>query len=183
MLSQLLLATGFAAATMASAPQPIRVQFAKGVTGQNVTISIDGKTPRTTFAGKLGFRSQTSSWQSVCADVRSPIRGGQFFSLRPMSSLKAGGRIALAGNIVAKYFNAAQTPDECAGLQLAVWEAVEDGGIHANFGAGRFRARATTAALDFAQDFYEAIQDAQQEAAFLQSAGGGGGQSQLSSTT
>ena len=99
-----------------------------------------------------------------------------------MSSLKAGGRIALAGSIVAKYFDAARTPDQCAGLQLAVWEAVEDGGPHANFGAGRFRVRATMDALDYAEDFYDAIRDAQQEAAFLQG-GSDGGQSQLSSTT
>lgn len=160
--------------------QPIKVQFAQIGVGRNVTVIIDGRA-KNTFAGKLNFREQNRSWQSVCAEVRKPITAGQIFSLRPVNSQKVGGNVALAGNIVAKYFDSAKTPDQCAALQLAVWEAVEDGGKSPNFQQGRFRAMATPAVLHHAEDFYQAINEAK-EAAYLETAQGGG-QGQLSSLT
>jgi hypothetical protein len=164
----------------ASSPRPVEVQFVQGTTGRTVTIMIDGRQTRTTFAGKLGFRERNRSWQSVCGNVRAPMTNGSFFRLKPLSSKQVGGRIALAGNIVAKYFASARTADQCAGLQLAVWEAVEDGGDHADFSTGQFRAAAPAAAMDYAQDFYEAITDAK-EAAYLESQDSGG-QDQFSTT-
>lgn len=163
-------------------PQPIEVQFAQSTSGRTVTIAVDGRL-KETFAGKLGFRDQNRTWQAVCAEVRKPITSGQFFMLRPVNSQKVGGNVALAGNIVAKHFNNAKTADQCAALQLAVWEAVEDGGKQANFGFGKFRAMASPAVIDLANDFYESINDAKQ-AAYLETVdGGGGGQGQLSSIT
>ncbi|MBC8065318.1 MAG: hypothetical protein H7Y17_10835 [Chlorobia bacterium] len=160
---------------------PIRVQFAQSTLGRTVTVFVNGRS-KTTFAGKLGFRDQNRSWQSVCAEVNKPISAGQFFQVRPTNSQKIGGNVALAGNIVAKHFDSARTADQCAGLQLAVWEAIEDGGPRANFMGGKFRAMATRAAMDYAEDFYQAINDAR-DAAYLQSGGEGGGQGQLSSLT
>lgn len=160
--------------------QPFEVQFARSTIGRNVTVAIDGRA-KTTFAGKLGFRDQNRTWQAVCAEVRKPISAGQFFMLRPVNSQKVGGNIALAGNIVAKHFDSARTADQCAALQLAVWEAVEDGGKFPNFGTGRFRAMASSGVLDLASDFYESIIEAK-EAAYLETVqDGGGGQGQLSS--
>ena len=148
--------------------RPFPVQFARGVTGQTVVVRIDGRLTKTTFAGKLGFRDQSSSWQTVCAAVRSPISNGQFFAVKPRKSGQVGGNVKKAGNIVAQWFNAARTADQCAGLQLAVWEAIEDGGSHADFARGRFQADASAAALSFAEAYYEAIEQ-DGEALFLQS--------------
>jgi hypothetical protein len=141
-----------------SAPEPFAVQFAQSVQGKRVTVCIDGRKVETTFVGKLGFRDKSHSWLSLCANIRGPVRQGQFFLVRPVSSLKAGGNVSLAGNIVAKCFALAQTPEQCAGLQLAVWEAIEDGGMKPNFGAGRFMARADAATLAFAEDYYRAVE-------------------------
>src|SRR3954469_7268018 len=85
-------------------PQPFRVQYVQGASGQSVQVLIDGRHVETTFAGKLGFRDGKRSWTSVCADLRSPIANGQYFPVRALKSSEAGGRIARAGNIVAKYF-------------------------------------------------------------------------------
>jgi hypothetical protein len=168
------------AANMAFAPaQPVQVQFARSLVGRHVTVCIDGRQTKTTFAGKLGFRGQNRSWQSLCADVRSPMADGLVFRVLPGSSTKAGGRVALAGNIVAKYFHQAKTADQCAGLQLAIWEAIEDGGEKPNFGAGRFMAMANDVTMDLAEMYYDAISQAG-DAAFLP---GQGGQSQISSIT
>ncbi len=159
--------------------QPIRVQFAQSGLGRSVTVIVDGRA-KNTFAGKLNFREQNRSWQSVCAEVNKPISAGQFFTVRPVNSQKVGGNVALAGNIVAKHFNSAKTADQCAALQLAVWEAVEDGGKTPNFMQGRFRAMASPAVLHHAEDFYQAIIEAK-AAAYLETAQGG--QGQLSSLT
>jgi hypothetical protein len=176
-MSNLCLAIGIAANLIA--PKPVEVQFAQSMAGRNVTVQIDGRVTKTTYAGKLAFRDSNRTWQALCAEVRKPIRAGQFFFVRPWNTAKVGGRVAMAGNIVAKYFHAAKTDDQCAGLQLAVWEAMEDGGAHADFRNGRFRAMASPAVLDYGTDFYEAIYEAR-EAAYLQD--GGDGQSQISTT-
>lgn len=176
-MSSICVLVGMAAQVFGPA-QPIEVQFAQSLNGQMVRVMIDGRQTKTTFAGKLGFRDAHRAWQSLCAEVRRPIQARQHFLVRPASSLKLGGNVALAGNIVAKHFYGAKTAEQCAGLQLAVWEAMEDGGKFADFASGRFRAMATQSALDYGQEFYEAIYEAK-EAAFLQ-AGDDGGQSQIS---
>ncbi|HWD37642.1 MAG TPA: hypothetical protein VG944_02255 [Fimbriimonas sp.] len=179
--------------------QPVLVQFAKSMVGRNVTVCIDGNFVENTFAGKLGFREATRSWVSICANVRAPIVSGQFYTVHPKHTSKLKGRMKLAGNIVAKYFRLAQTPDQCAGLQIAVWEAIEDGGATPDFSTGRFRVRANQEALQYAAMYYAAVQQ-EGDAVFLgalegdgaedigdggqdgQGDGdqGGGGQSQLS---
>lgn len=168
-------ALGLAAAQISQMPFP--VQFAKSLVGRSVTVCIDGRKVERTFAGKLGFRTLKGTGVSVCANVRGPIRMGQFFQVRAISSKKAGGNIAKAGSIVARCFALAQSPDECAGLQLAVWEAIEDGGAYADFGSGRFMARANPAVLSYAAQFYQASSQGG-DSTFL-GTGNGSGQSQL----
>src|SRR5205823_685773 len=126
---------------------------------------------------KLGFREASRSWTSVCADVRTHIAGGQFAHVLIRDSAKMGGNIAKAGNIVARYFNEAFTPDQCAGLQLAVWEAIEDGGKAPDFNAGHFAARAAPAVLAYAEAYYDAAQIPAPAAAI--DAAAAGAQSQL----
>lgn len=169
--------------TLGSAPA-LPVQFSGQVRGQTVTVCLDGRFVETTFAGKLSFRDANRRWISVCADVRAPISGGQRYVVGPVNSRLVGGGVTLAGNIVAKWFNAAQSAEQCAGLQLAVWEAIEDGGLAADFSSGRFQAKASPVALAYARKYYQAAGE-DGEAVFLQAqgggAGGGGGQSQISS--
>lgn len=172
----------FAAAAIGGQAQPIPVQFARSLVGRSVTVCLDGVRVKTTFAGKLGFRDARGVWQSVCADVRAPLSAGTHFAVRPMSTSQAGGNVVLAGNIAARHLREATTADQCAGLQLAVWEAIEDGGASADFGSGRFQARATLAALALAQRYYQASGEPG-DAIYLQAGGGPGqgegGQSQI----
>lgn len=164
-----------------SAPAPFTVQFAHSLVGRMVTISIDGKVEQT-FAGKMGFREANRSWQSLCADVRSPVHEGQFYMVAALSTAKVGGNYAKAGNIVARYFRFAQTPEQCAGLQIAVWKVIEDGSEQPNFLAGHFQVHADPSVMLYAIQYYQA-QSTPGDAALLAAGGGGGGgggQSQIS---
>jgi len=167
----------FAASWIPVRQEPI--QFLRGTSGQTVTIWTDGLT-ETTFAGKLGFQDGARSWTSVCADASSPISGGQTFQVGLRSTSAYGGNVALAGNIVARYFKAAQTPAECAGLQLAVWKALADGSSTRDFSQGHFQARATTAAMFYAQQYIQGEDDGGDAVYFQVPGGGQGGQSQIS---
>jgi len=171
---------GLALLASLAAPKVITVQYAAPLAGQTVLVSIDGRRPKPEFAGKLGFRDKNSSWTSVCADVRSPVTASQFFPVRILSSAETGGRIAMAGNIVAKYFKSAKTPNQCAALQIAVWEALEDGGTEPDFMRGRFQVQADTDILGYSFKYYQAANE-EGDATYLQT-GDGGGQGQLSTT-
>jgi hypothetical protein len=156
--------------------------------GQNVQILHDGQVIDQTFAGKLTFKDGAHRWQSVCAAVHSPVRQGQVFTVIALKSSKAGGNIAKAGNIVAMFFKSAQTPDQCAGLQIAVWKAIEDGTDQADFTTGNFQVQASPRVMAWAAQYYTAIATAG-EAAYIQTAQGQNGQgnqtgqSQLSTLT
>lgn len=139
-------------------PQPFPVQFAAEITGQQVYVSIDGGRVRQTFAGKLGFIDRNGQTvASHCCDVRSPVQMRQTFNVQMTSTIRFGGNVTRAGNIVAKHFSSAKTSAQAAGLQLAVWEAIEDGGGRADFSAGRFRAAAGDDVIRFAEGYYQAI--------------------------
>jgi hypothetical protein len=132
------------------------VTFGDETEGKFVNVTINGR-PETTFAGKLAFEDDTHSWESVCADVSSPIFPGESFGGKFQSSIRRGGNYAKAGKIVAKYFNEAKTPEQCAGLQLAVWSAIENGSKKADFSSGRFTAEADPVTMAYATKYYSAI--------------------------
>ena len=155
--------------------EEIPIQFARSLTGRMVRVSF-GEGIHTTFAGKLGFRDRYSSWQSVCANVRAPVGAGQIYGARILDSSKCAPGIAKAGRIVAAHFYQAQTPEQCAGLQLAVWEAIEDSGDAPDFFSGAFQAQAEPAVLAYAYAYYETPREG--GSTYLQATGGG--QSQLS---
>lgn len=145
-------ALAFAIERLPSAP--FLAQFVGNGPGQKVKICLDGRKAHTTFAGKLVFRDSKGTWSSVCSNVRAPIARGRASQMRTWRTSVVGGNRQLAGNIVAASFARAVTPDQCAGLQLAVWEALEDGGRTPDFLSGRFQALASPAVLAFAQDAY-----------------------------
>lgn len=134
------------------------MQFVRSVCGKNVTVMIDGKV-EVTFAGKMGFRGPNSSWLSVCGDIRTPVCEGQFCEFAPRDTSAVGGNMAKAGNIVAKYFNAAKTREQCAGLQIAVWEALEYGDAALANPNGCFQVQADQATLAYAEKYYSAADD------------------------
>jgi len=132
------------------------VTYGRSGQGEPVEVVVDGN-PEATYAGKLTFEDDKHSWESVCADVRSPIAPGESYPVKQQSSIKHGGNIAQAGKIVARYFKQAKTPEQCAGLQIAVWAAIENGGSKLNVASDRFSVVADPVSLSYAKKYYSAV--------------------------
>lgn len=155
------LAVATAIVKVVAPPQPFPVQFAAELRGEQVYVSIDGGRPKATFAGQLGFIDRNGrTVASHCCDVRSPVRMEQIFSVQMMSTKAFGGNVTKAGNIVAKHFASVRTKAQAAGMQLAVWEAVEDGNPNPDYAQGHFRAAASDEALRHAHIYYQAVGEA-----------------------
>jgi hypothetical protein len=89
------------------------------------------------------------------------IPGNRFVPMSTARFHKAsstGGNYAKAGRIVARYFYDAQTPEQCAGLQIAVWEAIEVGSDKPEFDQGKFRVSADDETMYYANMYYGAVQ-------------------------
>ncbi|MCE9559867.1 MAG: PEP-CTERM sorting domain-containing protein [Armatimonadetes bacterium] len=150
--------------------------------GQSVGITYNSVTS-TTFAGKLNFTNNatSSTFSSVCCDIDHHISGGQTYACSQLSSAAFGGGIQLAGNIVAAVFGSAATNEQCAGLQLAVWEATYDGtsnGGVADFSNGIFGASITGSLLAQATTYYSSVSVAG-DAIYFRPSPLDGGQAQL----
>lgn len=90
---------------------------------------------------------------------------------RSVFGFAAGGISALtadyqAGGGVAVGFDTIKSADQAAGMQLAIWEAIEDSGPQANFQSGRFQVIASQAVISYAQQYYAAGRG-KKEAVFL----------------
>ncbi len=157
------LATSLAGAAQADLTN---IQFVgAGGEGKMVSIQVDGRMEQT-FAGRLVFQDQNGrQWSSYCADLRSPIMDGQSYDVKIMPAAKASGNVPLAGKIVSLGFKKAVTAEQCAGLQLAVWEALEYGN-HAIGKNTSLRVYADPQTLNYAHQFYLAA---------IQAPVGGGG--------
>jgi hypothetical protein len=154
---------------------PFPVQFTRGGIGRDVIVLIDGARVERTFAGKLSFRDDNHSWSSYCADIRSPMVGGQIFAVRAVNTDMLAPNYAMAGHIVARFFNEATTDAQCAGLQLAVWKAIEDGPEGTDFASGHLQVRAEAAVLRYAAYYYQAA-GGSGSATLLQAQGAGQGE-------
>jgi hypothetical protein len=141
------------------------IQYVGPVSGEMITIQIDGRTEQS-WAGKLQFQDENGrQWSSYCADLRSPIMEGQGYGVNIIAATKGGGNVPLAGKIVSLGFNKARTAAQCAGLQIAVWEALEYG-RHAIGNRSNLKVDANPETMNYAHQFYLAA---------LQAPVGGGG--------
>ena len=146
-------------ASMAAVDRDLTVQYAAAYQGKVVQVRTD-EGIRRTYAGKMMFHSEGGTWCSVCANIHKHIGGGDIVQMHLHSSKDVGGNIAKAGNIVARFFNEATSPEQCAGLQLAVWEALEDGGNTPDFQNGHFAAQSDAITMAYAMNYYAAVNTA-----------------------
>ncbi|MCE9557630.1 MAG: PEP-CTERM sorting domain-containing protein [Armatimonadetes bacterium] len=155
------------------------VKFLGTGAGKSVGITINGSN-KTVFAGKLNFKKNPSgpSFQTVCADLGVSISGGAVYGVTSSFSNVGTTAVKKAGNIVGASFNSANSNDDAAALQLAVWEALYDGASAPSFSSGNFKTSASSSVKTKATAYYAKISQAG-NALYLKATPTGSGQSQL----
>lgn len=138
---------------------PFDMKFVRVDQGQGVSLTFDSNV-MSVFAGKLQFQNQSNGnkFLTVCADLTRPISPGQSYNVDPQFSALSTPAVKRAGNIVAANFFGANTNFKAAALQVAVWEALYDGGSSPSFTGGRFCLNGASQNLTSqATEYYQAI--------------------------
>ena len=145
------------------------------------TIRVDGGKSETVYAGKLEFQDGKNTIITVCADATSALNSSAHdYSVGTTNAFGKSG-IDAAGRIVGTYFNSATTADQQAGLQLAVWSALYNGG--STFDASGKGFSVTGVSSDVLKDasyYYLAADLSAKTAIYYSTPANCGGQSQLS---
>lgn len=129
--------------------------------GDNATISVNGNNENV-FAGLFSVSltgapvEYPTAFNSLCVDLFHSISQGDSWEVNltplPNPNLNNSGRAAY---LYTTYSNSAATNDDAAGLQLAVWDIVTDGGdglSTGNFQASNVPSGAVTAANNYLSD-------------------------------
>lgn len=126
--------------------------------GQGVGIVFNGSN-KNVFAGKLNFKKMPSgpTFSSVCADLGNLITNGQTYGVNSKLSTADSAAVKKAGNIVAANFTSANSNENAAALQVAVWEALYDGASAPSFSSGSFKANLSTSVRAKATAYYNSI--------------------------
>ena len=166
-------------AAVSSSASLYDVKFLGTGAGKSVAITINGSN-KTVFAGKLNFKKNPAgpTFQTVCADLGVSISGGAVYGVTSSFSNVGTASVKKAGNIVGASFNSANSNDDAAALQVAVWEALYDGASAPSFSSGNFKATLSTTVKNKANAYYAKISQAG-NALYLKSTPSHAGQSQL----
>lgn len=121
----------------------------------SASISVNGSSFYGVMAGRLNFTDGTNNFDTYCANALTFLNGG-FNTYTPSSvDLSGASNLSLAGRILANSFDTATTADEQAGLQLALWSAIYDGGASFDANGTNFKVSGVNAnALNFASSYY-----------------------------
>ncbi len=111
--------------------------------GESASTSFGG-----VFAGKLEFTINGNSVETICGDLFHHVGGGDTWNATPQLTSTMSPNFPAAGHIVGTYFSSAVSNADCAGLQLAVWDMLIDGGD--GLANGAFTATASTDAMNAA---------------------------------
>lgn len=121
------------------------------------SIKINGGSATTVSLGKLSFTSGSTILKTFCADATSTLDSSSHSYTETVLNLSATTGLAKAGRILATSYGSTSSVDQQAGMQLAVWSALYDGGASFNANGTNFKVTGvSSAALSFASSFYTA---------------------------
>ena len=143
------------------------------------TISLNGSSEAVNI-GALSFTDGVTTFSTYCADLTSFVDGSAHGYSASSTSPTGTTGIDLAGRIVAVNAGNALTADQSAGLQLAVWSAIYNGGTSFNANGAHFGVTGVSnAVIADATSYYLAANGTVGSASYYNIASGQGGQSQL----
>lgn len=118
-------------------------------------INVSGVRNGLVFAGRLNFvDSDAGSVKTYCVDLLKGFGPGAKWHVTTLDSATQSLRLQEAGNIIAAASVLAKTNDQAAGLQLAVWDVLYNGGSKLDLTTGSFRATANASALGYAEQYF-----------------------------
>ncbi len=147
------------------------------------SVSVNGGAFSTLYAGSLKFTDGTETLYTYCADPLATLNSSFNTYSAGLVDLSGSGSMSLAGKILAtNYFNASSA-DEQAGLQLAIWSALLDGGPAFDANGANFKVNNVNAnALNFASNYFSSAVDPGDVLVTLYSSSANGAQSQLTAS-
>ena len=151
MIKRILLGAGLVTACVAA--QASTFQFVSKDLGDY--IQVYGVRDGLVFAGSLNFKdSAAGNLKTYCVDLIHGFGPGNTFNATTLDSATQSARLKEAGNIIAAGAGSVKTNDQAAGLQLAVWNVLYNGGDKLDLSHGAFRATASASALGYAEQFF-----------------------------
>jgi hypothetical protein len=172
----------FAAVALAGSAQALDLTFA-GMSlpnSEKASISVNGSSFTNVYAGQINFTSSTGSLSSYCADALSFLNNGSHSYTVSQLTLTPDTNIGKAGTILANNQAGALTAAQQAGLQLAVWEAIYDGGTTFDANGASFKAKnVSDEILGYASQYYGTYCNTPTNGVMSLSTNQAGGQSQM----
>ncbi len=121
---------------------------------QTASISVNGSSFTSVYAGQLNFATGSSTLGTYCADALSFLNGSSHTYSETNLALTSATNLGIAGTILANSQGSALTAAQQAGLQLAIWEALYDGGSSFNAGGNFSVSGASAETLGYASQYY-----------------------------
>lgn len=147
---------------------------------ESVKISVNGSSFKSVFAGELKFSTSGGSLSTYCVDALSPLgSSAKSYTVSELVQTSSTG-LGRAASILANHQASAITAAQQAGLQLAIWEALYDGGSTFNANSAGFKVTgASSAALSFASTYYNSFDNPTNLDVTFYCTNQAGGQSQI----
>ncbi|MBN8689812.1 MAG: PEP-CTERM sorting domain-containing protein [Armatimonadetes bacterium] len=152
----------------------------------SATIKVMPKAPVNVKVGALLFTNGSATLKTYCADATSFL-DHSFHGYSSLTLSQNGNtNQAKAARIIAKYFDTATSKDQQAGLQLAIWSALYNGGTAFSAVGPTFKAwNVNSSSLNYAAQYFGAANQGaslNKVVTFYQTSAQGG-QSQLTVST
>lgn len=182
LISAVALAGVFSAASSAETLTFKGLEYSGTLTGSVTYMDSSNHTHSTgdIYIGKLKFSNGSSTFATLCADLGSVVDNAPHDYDVSFTSPSDSG-IGLAGKIAALNFNSALDPTTAGALQLAVWDALYEGGAQFDANSAKFKVKGVdNSVLTLAATYYaDGYNQMQGSAEYFSIAQGCGGQSQL----
>jgi len=144
------------------------------------SISVNGSSFSSVYAGQINFTSSSGSLSTYCADALSRLNGASNSYAVSQLDLSQNTNLGKAGTILANNQAGATSAAQQAGLQLAVWEAIYDGGATFDASNAGFKAKnVSSEILGFASQYYATYSTTPTNSVTYFGTNQAGGQSQM----
>lgn len=175
----------FAAAVLSSTASAQNLQYTGLARPDALTanVSVNGGSFTNLYTGSLKFTDGTDTIFTYCADPTAVLNTNFNSYTAGLVDLNGSSSMSLAGKILATNYLDADTADEQAGMQLAIWSAILDGGPAFNANGTNFKVNNVSAsALNFASTYFASAANLGDTFVTLYNSSANGAQAQLTAS-